>query len=264
MSVEPRRKLETCVVLLAKDGELTNALYHALTREFPHVHAIIEDRFHRAKLLRGRARKFGWRVAAGQAAFRVGIVPVLRRASRGRIAEIHQSAGLKKDAIPDPIRVQSVNHEQAIEWLDKLTPVVVVVFGTRILAGKTLNAIKAPVLNLHAGITPLYRGVHGGYWALVDGRADLVGSTVHFVDEGIDTGKVVSQSTFDISPKDNFATYPHLHFTAGLPLLLNAVRSLVDNDPLKPATVTDDRTSVLRSHPTVGSYISARFRLGVL
>ncbi|PZS25541.1 MAG: hypothetical protein DLM61_19805 [Pseudonocardiales bacterium] len=261
---EPRRQLGACVVLLAQDGELTNALYHALSREVPNVHAILEDRIGRVELLRGRARRFGWRVAAGQAAFTVGIVPVLRLTSRARIAEIHQAADLKKDALGNPIRVPSVNHEQVIEWLDKLAPVVIVIFGTRILSRKTLSAIKVPVLNLHAGITPLYRGVHGAYWALVEGRPDLVGSTVHFVDEGIDTGRVVSQAKFDISHDDNFATYPHLHFAAGLPLLLDAVHSLMDNDPLKPATaVTADHPSILRSHPTVASYISARFRLGV-
>lgn len=263
MPCEPRVAGD-CVVLLARDDELTNALYHALSEKMANVHAIIENRIPRFRLLRRRAQRLGWRVAAGQAAFMVGIVPILRWTAKTRVAEIHQTAHLNKGVIPNPIRVPSVNHDLAVQWLDRLNPAVVVVFGTRILAKGTLNAIKAPTLNLHAGITPLYRGVHGAYWALVDGRPDLVGSTVHFVDEGIDTGKIVSQTTADVSSHDNFATYPHLQFVAGLPLILDAARRLVNKESLEPSTtVTYNIPSVLRSHPTLGSYVCIRLRLGV-
>jgi folate-dependent phosphoribosylglycinamide formyltransferase PurN len=36
--------------------------------------------------------------------------------------------------------------------------------------------------------------VHGGYWALAENNPQLVGTTVHFVDTGIDTGEVIEQS----------------------------------------------------------------------
>ena len=41
---------------------------------------------------------------------------------------------------------------------------------------------------MHAGITPQYRGVHGGYWAVVNNDPEHCGVTIHFVDKGIDTG----------------------------------------------------------------------------
>ena len=66
-----------------------------------------------------------------------------------------------------------------------------------------------------AGITPLYRGVHGAYWALAEGRRDLCGVTVHRVDAGIDTGEVLAQVLIDPTPQDNFVTYPWLQVAEG-------------------------------------------------
>ena len=79
------------------------------------------------------------------------------------------------------------------------------------------SAIDVPVINIHAGVTPRYRGVHGGYWALREGRPGLAGSTVHLVDPGIDTGGILAQATFTAGDADSIATYPLLHLACGSP-----------------------------------------------
>jgi len=72
-------------------------------------------------------------------------------------------------------------------------PDVVVVNGTRIIAEKVLHSVPATFLNTHSGITPLYRGAHGGYWALVKKDRANCGVTIHVVDAGIDTGGIVTK-----------------------------------------------------------------------
>ena len=42
--------------------------------------------------------------------------------------------------------------------------------GTRIISKATLGCVPAVFINTHVGITPTYRGVHGGYWSLVEGE----------------------------------------------------------------------------------------------
>jgi methionyl-tRNA formyltransferase len=116
-----------------------------------------------------------------------------------------------------------------------------------------------PFINMHAGVTPAYRGVHGGYWALAEGRPDLAGTTIHLVDEGIDTGDVIRQVTFAPSDADNFATYPYLHTAAGLPALLDAVDSILCGDgPARCAPKSQH--SRLRYHPTLWSYLATGCR----
>lgn len=164
---------------------------------------------------------------------------------------------------PDAIhRFHSVNSSDTSKVLRSLRPAVVVVHGTRILARSTLRSTASIFLNLHAGITPEYRGVHGGYWALVEGKPEKVGSTVHLVDEGIDTGRVVERVVFRTESRDNFATYPYLHLRAGIPPLLRAVTSILDGVPLKPQAEIGTK-SVLRYHPTLWGYLRAGLGRGV-
>ena len=109
-------------------------------------------------------------------------------------------AGLDTTPYPGAHHVESVNDPETIRLLRTMQPTVIVVNGTRIISSEVLDAVDCPFINTHAGITPRFRGVHGGYWALVEGRPEMVGTTVHLVDEGIDTGGVLARATFDTSP----------------------------------------------------------------
>jgi folate-dependent phosphoribosylglycinamide formyltransferase PurN len=129
--------------------------------------------------------------------------------------------------------------------------------GTRIIGPKTLGAVECWFINTHAGITPAYRGVHGGYWALAEGRADQVGTTVHLVDGGVDTGPVIARRRFEVTPRDNFATYPYLHTAAGIPPLLDAVHQALTGS-LAAAPAPAGERSVLRHHPTLWTYLRCR------
>jgi methionyl-tRNA formyltransferase len=201
--------------------------------------------------------------ATGQLLFRVAAMPLLERRARSRIAEITQASHLDVSPVDPDIRVSSVNEDETREVLRRLEPKVIVVVGTRIIGGATLEAVDAPFVNLHAGITPRYRGVHGGYWALVEGRPDLAGSTVHLVDRGIDTGLVLRQATFETTERDSFATYPFLHLAVGVPLVIEVVKDVLAGTKLVGRPPMDCGDSKLWYHPTLGGYISVRRTRGV-
>ena len=113
-----------------------------------------------------------------------------------------------------------------------------------------------------AGITPLYRGGHGAYWALAEGRPELVGATIHVVDAGIDTGLALAQPRFETTPADSIATYPYLHLAAGLPSPIAAIgQALVGRQ--QPLSGMPDLPSRLRFHPTAWEYRWLRLPRGV-
>jgi len=250
------------VVLLGSDGPATRIIYHALAREFPSVEVILERRLSRITIFLRRLRSLGFITAVGQVPFRALVVPLLAWIGAKRIEEIKHDLALSDASIPRvAARVMSVNSPEAREALRTLRPSVVAVSGTRIIGRETLASVRVPFVNMHGGITPLYRGVHGGYWALADGRPDLVGTTVHRVDEGIDTGPVIAQANFQVTAQDSFATYPYLHTAAGLPIFVDALRLACSGHLDSGHRVR--LPSRLRTHPTIWAYVGTLIRCGI-
>lgn len=251
------------IVMICSDGPSTIAIYHALKREFGEISLVVEKPMSRWQMIRKRVRKLGVLQVAGQVLFASVVVPALSHTSQKRIAEIEHQFGLSAEwGDPTTHQVETVNSDETIELISSLKPRIVIVNGTRIIERNVLGAVDALFLNTHAGITPLYRGVHGAYWALAEQRPELVGTTVHLVDEGIDTGNVIDQAFFEVTEKDNFATYPYLHTAAGIPILIKAVDEGLKGQ-LKPGKGLLNLPSRLRYHPTIWEYIFYRFKLGI-
>ncbi|MCC6557809.1 MAG: hypothetical protein IT372_33090, partial [Polyangiaceae bacterium] len=70
-------------------------------------------------------------------------------------------------------------------------PDLTVIICTSILRPEVIEAAGGPIINVHGGCLPRYRGNHCFFFALYNGDFDNIGSTIHFVDRGIDTGDII-------------------------------------------------------------------------
>jgi folate-dependent phosphoribosylglycinamide formyltransferase PurN len=247
------------LVMLASPGDSTNIIYNALSPEI----VILESPQSRFRIARRRASRLGWMNALGQILFRTIMVPWLHLTSSKRINEVLNHASLSRSPIPSAklIQVSSVNQLSTLRLLNEIKPDVVIVNGTRIISRQILESVDAPFINTHAGITPLYRGVHGGYWALVNGDLDHCGVTVHIVDPGIDTGEILFQYPIHPSRQDSFVTYPYLQLAAAIEGLRQAVIDAPSGKlTTKPAPSGESRVWV---HPTLYQYLKSRIVYGV-
>jgi hypothetical protein len=95
----------------------------------------------------------------------------------------------------------NLNGTHAIELLQSSGAELGVVLGTRILKRAIFSVPKMGCVNLHKGKVPEYRGLPPGFWELYD-RQTSAGVTVHFVDDGLDTGDVAGASEIPIHPKE--------------------------------------------------------------
>ena len=112
--------------------------------------------------------------------------------------------------------VKDHNSRNTIEMVARMKSQYLVNAGTpRILKGDILT-VKNGVLNCHPGILPKYRGCTCVEWAIYNDEP--VGATVHFMDEGIDEGPIVLQSTLTIPAYEAYEIIRTrmLGFTAGL------------------------------------------------
>ena len=254
---------ERLVVLLAGRDFATNIVANYLHNALPNLVVITEDPPSRISIVRRRARRLGWITALGQVLFVVVLMPILRLQGHWRRREILSETGLDERPFKESYSVSSVNSAETRNLLRDLDPVLVVVNGTRIISATVLQSVDCPFINLHAGITPLYRGVHGGYWALASGRPEEVGTTVHLIDQGIDTGTVLSRAYFDTSPRDSITTYPYLHLAAGLPVLQSQIDLALKGEPLLAVKEALREGSHLFTHPTVWGYLQEWWMRGV-
>lgn len=250
------------IVILASRGEKANILYHRLSETCQVEKVFLEESVPRGELLRRRIKKMGFKKVAGQILFKGLVAKPLEKSSRRRLQEIKENNHMSDAPIPTDVilEVSSVNDEQCIRELKTINPDLVVVNGTRIISREVLQSIDAPFLNMHAGITPLYRGVHGGYWALAEQDAQHCGVTVHLIDEGIDTGSVIYQSVIQVQPEDNFITYPYLQFALGLEDMVRAVEDFTGEGI---HTKVVDLPSKFRTHPTFWEYLHYKRKYGV-
>lgn len=75
----------------------------------------------------------------------------------------------------------------------------------RIIGKKLLQAFPNRIINIHPSLLPAFPGLHGIEDAFSYG-VKMTGVTVHFVDDGVDTGPIVAQKSVSILPGDTLET----------------------------------------------------------
>jgi len=246
------------IVLLCTECYSTTALYHYISKDYIVEAIITEEPLRGLALAKRRFKRLGFFRVCGQIAFSLLVVPFLQLFSKKRVKEIQRSYSFDEAPLP-PEKIThfaTVNDEDCIALLEKIDPAIVLVNGTRIISKKVLERCKAVFINMHAGITPQYRGVHGGYWAVVSNDPENCGVTIHLVDKGIDTGGILYQQKIPVTRKDNFTTYGYLQLGEGLPLIKKAVEDVYTNR-LNPQQHSE-APSKLWYHPTIGQYLYHR------
>lgn len=93
---------------------------------------------------------------------------------------------------------------------------VSVMFGY-LLRSDFLGLLPKGCINLHAAYLPYNRGAYPNVWSIVDQTP--AGVTLHYVDEGIDTGDIIRQKKVPVLGTDTGETLYHKLEAAGLQLL---------------------------------------------
>jgi phosphoribosylglycinamide formyltransferase 1 len=75
----------------------------------------------------------------------------------------------------------------------------------RILKGEFLRVFENHVINLHPALLPAFPGLEAWKQAL-DYGVKVTGCSVHFVDQGVDTGPIIAQQTVPVLPDDTAET----------------------------------------------------------
>lgn len=89
---------------------------------------------------------------------------------------------------------------QILDWLKTYNPDLLILSGyMKIVSDTLLGAYKGHIVNLHPALLPSFKGAHAIQDAY-EAKAKVTGVTVHFIDEGVDTGPVILQKEVPVNP----------------------------------------------------------------
>jgi hypothetical protein len=152
-----------------------------------------------------------------------------RRMSEWTIRERSLAEVCRRNRIPFHI-VNDVNGRRALDLVARARCDYGVYSGAGILRQPLLDSFPRGVLNLHCGALPAIRGMNGVEWHVFHGRPPEV--TLHFIDAGIDTGRIVASRIVDVSPGDDVGSLRGKTILAGIDLLAELLPR-IDRLPLR-------------------------------
>lgn len=109
--------------------------------------------------------------------------------------------------IPSKIRSDRDNYDtEIIEAIKPYNIDLICLAGyMRIVTDKLLDKYKNRIINIHPSLLPSFTGLNAQKQA-IDYGVKYSGCTVHFVDNGLDTGPIILQSVVEVSEDDNYET----------------------------------------------------------
>lgn len=114
-----------------------------------------------------------------------------------------EDAGIPQKSFPRAAFASRADQEIAIlNWLKEEEVELLLLAGfMRVLSEEFLRELNRPVLNIHPSLLPAFPGLNAQRQALEYG-VKVSGCTVHFVDEGLDSGPIILQEAVPVLPED--------------------------------------------------------------
>jgi len=174
---------------------------------------------------------------------RIGL-PIRQHCSLQGLAESHQI---------DYFFVRDINGAECHARVQKFAPHLIVVcsFG-QILKPYIITLPKLGCINVHPSILPQYRGPAPAYWILKN-KEKLSGVTIHFIDEGIDTGDIILQSHCKINIDETEESLGAKTTALGASMLFEAVE-LIRQGKVH-GKKQDERDATYYSFPRIGRQV---------
>jgi methionyl-tRNA formyltransferase len=138
---------------------------------------------------------------------------------------------------PNPVKTAALEHgielyqsnsykkPEAISWVEQRRPdLLVLAFVTAFVPREMIDLATHGGINYHPSLLPKYRGGSAINWAVISGETET-GVTIHFIDEGVDTGPILLQERTVIEPDDTVKSlYFNKLYPMGIRMIGEAVR----------------------------------------
>lgn len=127
------------------------------------------------------------------------VAVVLSDKAEAKALEHAKNAGIPAFHVNPKAYAEKADYEaELLQYIKKADCQLVCLAGyMRILSSCFLSQVSCPVMNIHPALLPSFPGLHAQQQAL-DYGVKVAGCTVHFVDEGMDSGAIILQKTVPV------------------------------------------------------------------
>ena len=137
------------------------------------------------------------------------VAAVLSDQPDARILELGRRSGARTACVVPASargRLDAATEEEIVAILHEEKVELVVLAGfMRIIGPSLLAAYPRRIINVHPSLLPKHRGSQAAAQALAAGD-EVTGCTVHYVDQGVDTGEILAQEEVVVRPDDTAET----------------------------------------------------------
>lgn len=148
------------------------------------------------------------------------------------------------------IIVEDINSEETPAFILRVAPDLVCVNGTNLLRAPVLgiaDQIPMGIINLHTGLSPYTRGGNCNLFALLEGKPEWVGATIHYIDPGIDSGDLILTRQVPMQADDLYDHIDARTFRLGADMMAEAVGQLASGCAARVAQWPDGRLYLRRT-----------------
>ena len=171
----------------------------------------------------------------------------------GRGQKIQEPA-VKKYAVSQGLHVlqpTNLKDEHFREEIRKLQPSLQIVVAFKILPPSIFTIPTHGTFNLHASLLPQYRGAAPINHAIINGEKET-GVTTFFLDEKVDTGKIIDQRKVSITETDTAGSLHDKLMKSGAELVKSTIDSIINNTySIIPQNELAQKFNTLRKAPKI-------------
>jgi methionyl-tRNA formyltransferase len=123
---------------------------------------------------------------------------------------------------------ENINSSDFLEHCQGLkTDLIASVSPTQIFTENLINLPRYGCINIHTAKLPKYRGLYPTYWAMACGEK-TVGISIHYIEKGIDTGKIILQDDIEIPEHTTLDYMLKETRLRGAELLIKAIKQIAE------------------------------------
>ncbi|MEK6972539.1 MAG: formyl transferase [archaeon] len=137
------------------------------------------------------------------------------------------------------IKKGEINNKENVNFIKEINPTVIAIFSTSLIKDELITLFPKQLINLHAGLSPYYRGSGTNIYPFYNKELEFVGMTIHYLNTGIDSGDIILQGRPKFSINDNTHTIGCKNVILGTELMAKVIKKYLQERSPLPAFKQD-------------------------